>query len=56
MIATHSGIEADTVETIGDAIFNNVDDLSIKTDFISRESAQDGMSIELHEGAARLYE
>ncbi|MFT4883100.1 MAG: TRAP transporter TAXI family solute receptor [Natronomonas sp.] len=56
MIATHSGIEADTVEAIGDAIFNNVDDLSIKTDFISRESAQDGMSIELHEGAARLYE
>ncbi|WP_302081790.1 TAXI family TRAP transporter solute-binding subunit [Salinibaculum rarum] len=56
MIATHSGVAADTVETITAAIFDNVDDLSIKTDFISADSAQDGMSIELHEGAAAYFD
>ncbi|MFW6153275.1 MAG: TAXI family TRAP transporter solute-binding subunit [Halobacteriota archaeon] len=56
MIATHTDVEADTVEAIGDAIFDNVDDLTIKTDFISRDTATDGMPIELHEGAERLYD
>ena len=56
MIATRTGIEADTVETIGNAIFDNVDQLTNKQEFISRDSAQDGMSIELHEGAGPLYE
>jgi TRAP transporter TAXI family solute receptor len=56
MIATRAGIEADTVETIGNAIFDNVDQLTNKQEFISRDSAQDGMSIELHEGAGPLYE
>ncbi|MEF8786842.1 MAG: TAXI family TRAP transporter solute-binding subunit [Haloarculaceae archaeon] len=56
MIATHSGVPADTVETITAAIFDNVGDLSIKTDFISADSAQDGMSIELHEGAAAYFD
>jgi hypothetical protein len=55
MIATHAGVPADTVEAITAAIFDNVDDLSIKTDFISKDSAQDGMSIELHEGAATYF-
>ncbi|MFC3956796.1 TAXI family TRAP transporter solute-binding subunit [Halovivax cerinus] len=52
MIATHADVPADTVETVTGAIFDNVDSLSIKTDFISADSAQDGMSIELHEGAS----
>ena len=56
MIATNAGVAADTVETVTAAIFDNVDDLSIKTDFISKESAQDGMSIELHEGAASYFD
>ena len=56
MIATRTGIEADTVETIGNAIFDNVDQLTNKQEFIGRDSAQDGMSIELHEGAGPLYE
>ena len=56
MIATRSGVDASTVETVTGAIFDNVDSLTIKTDFISADSAQDGMSIELHEGAAAYFE
>ncbi|GAA0204273.1 TAXI family TRAP transporter solute-binding subunit [Halobaculum roseum] len=56
MIATHTGVEAGTVETITAAIFDNLDELTIKTDFITVESAQDGMSIELHEGAAAYFD
>jgi TRAP transporter TAXI family solute receptor len=56
MIATRSGVAESTVETVTAAIFDNVDDLTIKTDFISRESAQAGMSIELHPGAAAYFD
>jgi len=56
MIATNSGVPADTVEAVTAAIFDNVDDLTIKTDFISADSAQDGMSIELHDGAAAYFD
>ena len=56
MIATHSGVDADTVETVTAAIFDNLDELTIKTDFISVDSAQDGMSIELNEGAATYFD
>ncbi|MFC7068553.1 TAXI family TRAP transporter solute-binding subunit [Halobaculum lipolyticum] len=56
MIATSADVPADTVETVTAAIFDNVDELSIKTDFISADSAQDGMSIELHEGAAAYFD
>ena len=55
MIATRAGLDAATVEAVTAAIFDNVDALSTKTDFISKESAQDGMSIELHEGAAAYF-
>jgi len=56
MIATHSGVPADTVETVTAALFDNLGELSIKTDFITADSAQDGMSIELHEGAAAYFD
>jgi len=56
MIATHEGVPAETVETVTAAIFDNLDALSIKTDFITVDSAQDGMSIELHEGAASYFD
>ncbi|ELZ46989.1 TRAP-type transport system periplasmic protein 1 [Halorubrum coriense DSM 10284] len=56
MIATRSEYDADIVEAVTAAIFDNVSELSIKTDFISADSAQDGMSVELHEGAARYFE
>lgn len=55
MIATREEYDAGTVEDVTAAIFDNVDDLTIKTDFISADSAQDGMSIELHEGAAAYF-
>jgi len=56
MIATNADVPADTVQTVTAAIFDNVGDLSIKTDFITADSAQDGMSIELHEGAAAYFD
>jgi len=56
MIATRSGLSAETVEAVTAAIFDNVDALSTKTDFIGVDSAQDGMSIDLHEGAAAYFE
>ena len=56
MIATREGYDADIVEEITETIFENTDRLTIKTDFINRETALDGMSIELHEGAARYLE
>ncbi|WP_134671189.1 TAXI family TRAP transporter solute-binding subunit [Halorussus marinus] len=51
MIATREELDAGTVETITQTIFENTDDLTIKTDFIGTDSALDGMSIPLHEGA-----
>ena len=56
MIATRAGLDAGTVETVTAALFENVDALTIKTEFISTGSAQDGMSIELHEGATAFFE
>ncbi|RDZ66270.1 C4-dicarboxylate ABC transporter substrate-binding protein [Haloferax sp. Atlit-12N] len=55
MIATNAEQPESTVESVTSAIFENVDELTIKTDFISRESAQDGMSIELHPGAQAYF-
>ena len=56
MIATNAGVSADAVETVTAALFDNLDELTIKTDFITADSAQDGMSIELHEGAAAYFD
>jgi hypothetical protein len=56
MIATRKELEASTVEGVTAAIFDNLDALSIKTDFITKDSAQDGMSIELHEGAKAYFD
>ena len=55
MIATHEGVDEEVVENVTAAIFDNVDELSIKTDFISKDTAQDGMSIELHAGADAYF-
>ncbi len=56
MIATREEYDADIVETVTETLFNNVDELSIKSEFISQDSAQTGMPIELHPGAARVFE
>jgi len=55
MIATRDGMDEATVQEVTAAIFDNTGELSIKTDFISKDSAQDGMSIELHPGAAAYF-
>jgi hypothetical protein len=56
MIATTTEVPEATVETVTAAIFDNVSDLTIKTEFITAGSAQEGMSIELHPGAAAYFE
>jgi len=55
MIATHDGVDEQVVEDVTAAVFDNVDELTIKTDFISADSAQDGMSVELHAGAEAYF-
>ncbi|WP_222915604.1 TAXI family TRAP transporter solute-binding subunit [Natrinema sp. SYSU A 869] len=55
MIATHDGVEDEVVEAITAAIFDHTDDLDYKTDFISADSAQDGMPIDLHPGAKAYF-
>jgi TRAP transporter TAXI family solute receptor len=56
MIATNAEQPEDLVENVTAAIFDNVDSLTIKTDFISADSAQDGMSIDLHPGAQAYFD
>ncbi|ELZ31126.1 immunogenic protein [Halogeometricum pallidum JCM 14848] len=55
MIATTTQVADGTVESVAGAIFDNTDQLTIKTDFITKESAQDGMSIDLHPGAKAYF-
>jgi uncharacterized protein len=56
MIATREELDAQVVEEVTAAIFDNVDQVSLKGEFIDAESAQEGMSIELHEGAAAYFD
>ncbi|WP_276279984.1 TAXI family TRAP transporter solute-binding subunit [Halorussus caseinilyticus] len=55
MIATREDLSADTVEAVTNAIFDNAGELTIKADFISSDTALDGMSIPLHPGAERIF-
>jgi TRAP transporter TAXI family solute receptor len=56
MAATTTQVPEDTVRTVTAAIFNNISALTIKTEFINAASAQKGMSIKLHPGAAAYFE
>ncbi|WP_440766604.1 TAXI family TRAP transporter solute-binding subunit [Natronorubrum sp. DTA7] len=56
MIATHDGVSEEIVEEITTAIFDNTDSINQKSDFIDVESAQDGMPIDLHPGAAAYFD
>jgi TRAP transporter TAXI family solute receptor len=56
MIASTTEVPEDTVETVTAALFDNVSDLTIKTEFITPDSALEGMPIELHPGAAAYFE
>ncbi len=55
MIATHEGVEEGIVEAVTEAIFENTDSLTIESDNISADSAQDGMPIDLHPGAEAYF-
>ncbi|WP_129114087.1 TAXI family TRAP transporter solute-binding subunit [Halegenticoccus tardaugens] len=56
MIGTHADQSEEVVQTVTEAIFENTDQINIKQEFITKESAQDGMSIELHPGAQAYFE
>ena len=56
MIATTTQVPKKVVKAVTTAVFDNISDLTIKSDFISLDSAQRGMSIELHPGAAAYFE
>ena len=56
MIATTTHVPKETVRTVTAAVFDNVSDLTMKSEFISLGTAQKGMSIELHPGAAAYFE
>ena len=55
MIATEKSQPKERVQSVTAAIFDNLDQINIKSDFISKESAQDGMSIKLHPGAEAYF-
>ncbi|ELY85027.1 TAXI family TRAP transporter solute-binding subunit [Natrinema altunense] len=55
MIATHDGIDEEIVEAVTTAIFDHTGNLDYKADFISADSAQDGMPIDLHPGAEAYF-
>ncbi|WP_049997594.1 TAXI family TRAP transporter solute-binding subunit [Halococcus sediminicola] len=56
MIATTTQVSEEVVQTVTAALFDNVSDLTIKKEFITAGSAQEGMSIELHPGAAAYFD
>ncbi|SDD07186.1 hypothetical protein SAMN05192552_10122 [Natrinema hispanicum] len=55
MIATHDGVDEAVVEAVTTAIFDNADAIDQKSEFITVDSAQDGMPIDLHPGAAAYF-
>ncbi|ELY59506.1 TRAP transporter solute receptor, TAXI family protein [Natronococcus amylolyticus DSM 10524] len=56
MLATHEGVDAEIVEEVTAAMFDNVDDFTTQADFIDLETAQEAMPIDLHEGAAAYFD
>ncbi|WP_336344668.1 TAXI family TRAP transporter solute-binding subunit [Halalkalicoccus ordinarius] len=56
MIATHEAVDDALVEDVTAAIFDNTDSISTKADFISADTALDGMSFEMHPAAAAYFD
>lgn len=56
MIATHEGVEDEVVQDVTAAIFDNTDQISTKADFISVDTALDGMSFEMHPAAEAYFD
>lgn len=55
MIATTQEQPEQVVQDISAAIFDNTSEISIKQEFITKDTAQDGMSIPLHPGAEAYF-
>jgi len=55
MIATTEGQPEEAIQGVTATIFDNLGEISIKQDFISVDSAQDGMPIPLHPGAEAYF-
>ncbi|UPM42758.1 TAXI family TRAP transporter solute-binding subunit [Halocatena salina] len=55
MIATHEAMDEGTVEAVTTAIFDNLDQVTHKQEFISVDTAQDGMPIPVHPGAEAYF-
>lgn len=55
MIATHEAMDEGTVEEVTTAIFDNLDQITHKEEFISVDTAQDGMPIPTHPGAEAYF-
>jgi TRAP transporter TAXI family solute receptor len=55
MIATTESQPEEVIQGVTAAIFDNIGEVSIKQDFISVDSAQDGMPIPLHPGAEAYF-
>jgi uncharacterized protein len=56
MLATHDGVDAEIVEEVTMAMFDNVDDFTTQAEFIDLDTAQEAMPIDLHEGAAAYFD
>ncbi|KTG11662.1 C4-dicarboxylate ABC transporter substrate-binding protein [Haloprofundus marisrubri] len=56
MIATNEEQPEEVVQSVTAAIFENTDQINIKQEFITVDSAQDGMSIDLHPGAQAFFD
>ncbi|QCJ46774.1 MULTISPECIES: TAXI family TRAP transporter solute-binding subunit [Haloprofundus] len=56
MIATNEEQSEEVVQSVTEAIFENTDEINIKQEFITVDTAQDGMSIDLHPGAQAYFD
>jgi uncharacterized protein len=56
MLATHEGVDAEIVEEVTTALFDNVDDFTTQSEFIDLETSQEAMPIDLHDGAAAYFD
>ncbi|WP_290815706.1 TAXI family TRAP transporter solute-binding subunit, partial [Halovivax sp.] len=56
MLTTRDGVDAEIVEEVTAAIFDNADQLTVEAEFIDVETVLDGMSIPLHPGAVAYFD
>lgn len=56
MLATHEAMDDAVIEEVTAAMFDNVDDFTTQSEYIDLETAQEGMPIDLHPGAAAYFD